>query len=211
MDNNALKARSYGFIRTILGKDFITPEEIAETYGLSYSGELLRHLAETIPSEKVLRWCGNNDFMLVAGPPNPLSLLEVRNIHPKLFYSEAGGWYIEQEEKFSCKDKVVSGWLMLRKTPVPGSTSKTWNEQRGLLTKEEYVPNTPEMVWGITRYKEVSNAYLLSNIYARTSSVNSDNNHVIIGGFDSGGLKISNRWDDGRRNRVGVSSARKKD
>ena len=205
-----IPANDYDLARTILGKDFITPEDIAVARGLTYSEEQLQYFAETLPSEEVLQWLRENGFVLVAGTPNPMSLLEVRNLNAQLFYSKEGGWYAEQKQKFSRDDKVVSEWLMLRKGIVPKSTSKTWDEQQKLLTEVEYVPNAPETTWGETTYKKVRNTWLFSNIYARTSSVVSVGYRVYVGYSANGGVLVNGYWDDDRYDFLGLASARKR-
>ena len=203
-------ANDYDLARTILGQDFISPEEIAQARKLVYGDDLLQHFSETLPSEEVLQWLRDNSFVLVAGTPNPMSLLEVRNLNAQLFYSKEGGWYAEPKQKFSRDDKVTAEWLMLRKTIVPNSTSKTWGEQEKLLSEVEYVPNAPEATWGITTYKEVRNVWLFPNIYARTSSVVSVGYRVGVGNSAVGGVGVSGIWGDRRYDGLGVSSARKR-
>ncbi|MFA6284953.1 MAG: hypothetical protein WC643_00265 [Parcubacteria group bacterium] len=205
-----IPANDYDLARTILGKDFITPEEIAAARGLTYSEEQLRHFADTLPSEEVLQWLRDNGCMLVAGPPSPMSLLEVRSLKKKLFYSETGGWYADESQKFSREDKVGSEWLMLRKTPVANSTSKMWSEQQELISEVEYVPNVAEATWGLTTYKEVRGEYLLPSIYVRTSSVDRGGDRVGVGSFGSDGPVVDSYSDAYRNGGLGVSSARKR-
>jgi len=201
---------NYDDARAILGNDFITPEEIAVARKLTYGDDLFRHFAETLPSEEVFQWLRDNGFVLIAGTPSPMSLLEVRNLNAQLFYTTEGGWYAEPKQKFSRDDKVIAEWLMLRKGIVSNSTGKTWDEQQGLLTEAEYVPNAPETTWGETTYKEVRNAWLFPNIYARTSSVDSDGNRVRVGYSADGGVVVSYHWVDGRSGCLGLVSARKR-
>lgn len=152
-------------------------------------------------------WCRDNGYMVVAGPNKPMSLLEVREMKSGYFYSKSGGWYSDQ--KFARNDKADTRWIIVRKEPVPGSTSKTWDEQQALLSDVEVTPNAAEVVWAITSYKAVRDIYLLPNIYVRTSSLGSDGYRVFVGYFDDGGLFVD-RWDGGSRvSDVGVSSARK--
>lgn len=203
-------ANDYDLARTILGKDFITPEEIAIARKLTYGDDVLRHFAETLPSEEVLQWLRDNGFVLVAGTPNPMSLLEVRNLNAQLFYTKSGGWYAEPKQKFSQNDKVTAEWLMLRKGIVPNSTSKTWDEQQKLLSEVEYVPNVAETTWGETTYKEVRNSWLFPNIYARTFSVGSGGNRVNFVYSAVGGVDVYDYWDDYRNDYLGLASARKR-
>jgi hypothetical protein len=193
--------------RLILGDDFIFPDEIAEARGLSYVEDQIRQLADTIPSEDILRWLKENNFCLLPGPPQPMSLLDVRSLESKLFYSESGGWYIDQ--KFAKNDKANCEWLAIRKDPVSNSTHKTWEEQLTLLSKEERVPNAGEMSWFITTYYKVRNVRLFESIYVRTSSVDSGGDHVNLGDFDDEGLGVNCWYGCSRDDDIGLASARK--
>ena len=201
---------NYDDVRAILGKDFISPEEIAKARKIVYGDDLLAHFARTVPSEKVIRWLRENGFVLMAGPPKPLSLLEIRDINAQLFYSKEGGWYANERERFSRDDKVAPEWLMLRKGIFPDSMRKNWDEQRALLSEfeAEYIPNAPEVAWGITTYKEVRNVWLLPDIYARTSSADSGGFRVDLGDSAVGGVFVSLYWS-AIGGLLGLSSARK--
>jgi hypothetical protein len=201
------KQPDYTQAQSILGTDFITPEEVTEVHpGIIYADEHLTFLMETIPSEEDLRWCKDNSYAVMSAPPNPIALLSVRALRVGHFYSKTGGWYVD--EKFVSNDKTRRGWLAVRKEPVPNSTSKTWDEQNKLLSSVEDVPNAAEMAWFITTYFEVRGVCLFGNVYVRTSSVSSGGSRVYVGNFDQSGLGIytylSNYHDD-----VGVSSTRK--
>lgn len=193
--------------RLILGDDIVFPDEIAEARGLSYTEDQLRHLAETIPSEEMLRALKTNNFALVAGPPSPMSLLDVRQVEPGLFYSKTGGWY--EDQKFARDDKAHTEWLAIRKEPVPDSTNRNWNEQLGLIRAEERVPNAGEMSWFITTFFKVRGVRLFERIYVRTLSVVSVDGRVFVGCFGSDGLGVGNLWDDLRLVSFGLVSARK--
>ena len=193
--------------REILGDDIIFPDEIAEARGLSYSEAQLKRLAGMLPSEEVLHWCKANNYAVMACPPEPISLLEVRALNPEILYSKSGGWYADQS--FAEDDKTYFGWLSIRKDVVPKSLSKDWNEQLDLLAGEERVPNAGEFSWFITTYYEVHGVRLFERTYARTSSVVSGGYRVYVGCFVSGGLSVFSYWDDFRYDYLGVSSARK--
>ncbi len=195
--------------RKILGDDVIFPDEVAEVRGLSYTEDQLRHFAGTIPSEEVLRSLQANNFALVAGPPSPMSILDVRQVESNLFYSKTGGWY--EGQKFARDDKVPTEWLAIRKDPVPNSTSRNWSEQLGLIKAEERVPDAGEISWFITTFFKVRGVRLFKSVYVRTSSVDSVGDRVYVGVFDSDGLYVYYYWDDYRCGDLGVASARKFD
>jgi len=200
----------YDLASDILGDDLITPYEVASTRSLLYSDAQFASFKDTLPSREVLEWLKANDYMLVAGPPVELSLLDVRRRNDALFYSKNGeGWYAASDEEFSRTDTVGSVWLALRKSPVLDSTNKTWDEQQALLSENERVPNAAEVAWGLTTYKEVRGAYLMDSIWVRTFSVDSGGRHVYVFGFGQSGLFVGRWWDDGRLEHLGVFSARK--
>ena len=194
----------------ILGDDYITTEEVATAYGVSYTDEQLEHFADSLPDTQTILWLRANGYMLIAGPPTEMNLLEVRELDNKLFYSKTEGWWSESNQTFSREDKVACGeWLAIRKDEVPNSFSKTWKEQQDLLSEVEHVPNAPEVSYAVTAYFKVRGIYLLRGKYIRTSSVSAGGGHVGVGGFDEGGLSVDHYWDDRRDDDLGVASARK--
>jgi hypothetical protein len=202
------KAPDYGLAQSILGADFITPEEVTKARGaIVYTDEQITALAESLPSEDVLKWCKDNGYAVMPAPPTAMSTLDVREIQSAHFYSKTGGWYADQ--KFAREDKTSFGWLLIKKTPVSNSTSKNWNEQNKLLSALEKVPNAAEMSWFITTYFEVRGVRLFEGVYVRTSSLDSGGHHVNVGLFDSGGLYVNDYWDDHRNDYIGLSAARK--
>lgn len=204
------RAPYYSAARQILGDDFIVPGEImAVRPGVVYNPKQLLELGNTVPSREVLKWCRDNGFMVVAGPARPTSLLDIRELKRSHFYIQEGGWLADDTETFARNDKATCRWLVLSKEPVPGSTNKTWNEQRKLLSNLEVTPNVAEQVWGLTTYKVVRDVYLLTSLYVRTSTVDSHGCRVGVGDFDEGGLGVHG-WDvDDRYDYLGVSSSRK--
>ncbi len=202
------KAPDYNLAQSILGVNFITPEEVAKARpSIVYTDDQIMALAGSLPSADVLKWCKDNDYAVVPAPPTAISMLGVREVKSANFYSKTGGWYADQ--KFAREDKTGNGWLMVKKTPVADSTSKSWDEQTPLLSGVERVPNAAEMSWFITTYFEVRGVRLFASIYVRTSSVDSDGDHVFVGDFGARGLGVVDWSDDGRDSDVGVSSARK--
>ncbi len=203
------KMSNYETAKTILGKDFISPEEIATARGVTYTDDQLAKFGDTLPDQESLEWCRDNGMMLVAGPPKSMSLLDVRAVKKGYFYSKEGGWYSNKSEKFAKNDKAEPVWIALRKEPVADSLDKNWSEQSELVAEPMVVPNAAEAVWGYTTYKAVRGIYLLPNIYVRTSSLGSDGNRVLVGSFDADGLYVVDCWDGCRYSDLGVSAARK--
>jgi hypothetical protein len=202
------KTPDYGLAQSILGADFITPEEVTKARpSVVYTDDQITALAESLPSEDMLKWCKDNGYAVIPAPPTAMSTLDVREIQSAHFYTKTGGWYANQ--KFAHEDKTSFGWLAIKKTPVSNSTSKNWNEQNKLLSALEKVPNAAEMSWFITTYFEVRGVRLFENVYVRTSSLDSDGRRVYVGYFGAGGLHVDLYWDDGRDGFLGLSAGRK--
>lgn len=200
---------SYQRARDILGDDFISPQEVAETLGVSYTEAQLAELARTLPEKEVLQWARDNGFAVVAGPPSEMNLLDIHELNTDLFYQKNDPWFADERQKFARSNTVGTTWLMIRKDPVPGSTRNTWSEQQAFLSGDERVPNVAEAAWFFTTYAKVRGIRLVPSVYARTSSVHSDGYRVDVGFFDGQGLYVLGDWGDFRGVGIGVASARK--
>ena len=204
----SMKAPDYGLAQSILGTDLITPEEVTKARpSIVYSDEQITALAESLPSEDVLKWCKENGYAVMPAPPQACSVLDVREIQSAHFYSKTGGRYADQ--KFAREDKTSFGWMKIKKSPVSNSTSKTWDEQGELLSALEKVPNAAEMCWFITTYFEVRGVRLFEGVYVRTSSLASDGYRVGVGRFDARGLLVRDWFGACRLDGIGLSVARK--
>ena len=174
--------------RDILGDDFITPTEVAACLrGVVYSSEQYVDCRDTLPPLEVLQWCRDHDYMVVAGPPEQKSLLDIRSRWPNYFYAGPGATSLDSEnETFPRNDVVPWGWTGLRKGPVPGSMNRSRPSQLRLLDDLESVPNVAQLFWGLIVYHKVRGINLPPHFFVRTSSVDSTGNHVGIGGHGVG-------------------------
>ena len=192
--------------REIMGKNFFGVEEAIKHFGVNPSKQQLAALAEVPFSEEVLKSCNDTHILIAAFP---LSILDIRGIIKKqpdrsLFYSH--DWYDKQA---FAKDKGEVGWQLVRKEPVVGSTSKTWNEQQALLSKDEEVPTARIVVYTMIGHFLACGERLFKKIYVRCVDHDSDGYRVNVGYFDSRGLGAYSRWDNFRNGHLGVSAARK--
>jgi hypothetical protein len=189
--------KAYRLARRILGGDLITPEEIMWLRRNNrYTKEQLAKFHETIPKKEILEWCHDNNFMLVAGPKHPMSLLEIRAMKNCYFYEKEGGWYAGKRQKFSQDEKVETKWYMICKKSFYKLTPKNWDEKLLLISEiaiRTYHPSASEFVWAITTYKAVRDVYLFKKSYNKeTSSFSSDfDKRIEIGYFDRNGMDIS--------------------
>ncbi|KKQ47469.1 MAG: hypothetical protein US65_C0009G0002 [Candidatus Yanofskybacteria bacterium GW2011_GWC2_37_9] len=117
---------------------------LAKARGITYTNEMLLAYGNSLPSVSHLEWCYTNGMILVPGPASPTALLGVRDLKAGYFYSKTGGWYANDNEKFSRNDKVEAGWLALLKKEVTGSLNENWSSQKGLVVAPMIVPNAGE-------------------------------------------------------------------
>lgn len=201
---------TYSYALHILGEDFISPEEIMLSTNHFYRGNTLRHFVNTFPSLKAIEWIAKHQFRLIAGPSRPLNLLKVKQIDPSFFYKREKYWWCgNQRQRFSRKDTVESEWYVLSKKPLVHSMGKTWEEQKELLPEGSFVPNIAEFAWCNTVFRKVHRFCPLTNIHTRTSSLDSEGNHVTAGSqFTS--LHIDSCWDDWSHPYLGLIAAYKK-
>lgn len=202
--------------------------DVERIFGVTYAKEK-RTVLENIPfSEKVLKTCARTHMLF---PGFPLTLLSIRAKYAHLFYAKTGGWYADQA--FATEIQVSPTWHLLRMEPVPGSFSKTWDEQNQLLLPDEEVPSSALVVYATMLHFAATKKRLFQSCYVRMSDLDSGGRRVDVGltesGVDSGGLVDSggrrvlvglfdddglhvysgNGWDGNRYNDLGLSASRK--
>jgi len=192
--------------REIMGKNFFGIEEAIKHFGVNATKQQLAYLAEVPFSEEVLKSCKDTHVLVAVFP---LSILDIRGITRKLenqtlFYSQ--DWY---DKQVFAKDKGEVGWQLVRKEPIANSTSKTWNDQQVLLSKDEETPTARIVVYTIVGHFLATGERLFEKIYVRCVDLDSVGYRVFVGFFVSDGLSVY-FWNDAYRNDViGLSAARK--
>jgi hypothetical protein len=142
----------YNASRLILGRDLITPEEIAKTPLASklpaYGDEQLKRLKLNLPPLEVLCWLKENKFGLVAGPPVNVSLELLYNLFPSCFYQDKPWWLkLHATQSFASEEIIGSGWLALRISHIPSADGTSYEEMLRSLSPEERVPSAVEIAW----------------------------------------------------------------
>ncbi|TSC97381.1 MAG: hypothetical protein Greene101447_506 [Parcubacteria group bacterium Greene1014_47] len=201
----ALRSSSQERAREIMGRNFFGAEEAAKHFGVNPSQAQFAALREVPFSEETLMSCKDTHVLVAVFP---LSILDIRaKVHAepqRLFYDQS--WY--NKEKFA-KDRGETGWHLIRKTSVDGSTSKTWDEQQFLLAADEETPTARVVVYTIIGHFLATGERLFERIYVRCSDVDSRGSRVVVGLFGGHGLNVDDDWDDDRHSSIGVASARK--
>ncbi|MBU0531489.1 hypothetical protein KJ910_03285 [Patescibacteria group bacterium] len=188
-----------------MGGNMLGIPEVTEHFGAISPADLaaLQHVPF---DEATLKACAKT-HILVADVG--LSLLDIRSkVDRALFYSHGDSWY--NGEEFA-KRTEQTRWRLIRKTPVPNSTSKTWSEQQTLIADTDEVPSARQVVYTTILHYLVTGERLFEHVYVRTCDVDSHGSRVRVGGFDSDGIDVDRWGGDLPDSDVGVSSARKPD
>lgn len=189
--------------REIMGRNMFGVEEAMKHFGANPSKQQLAILAEIPWSEDVLATCKDTHVLVAV---LPMTILDIRgHVEGKaLFYAQ--DWYNKQA---FAKDKGEVGWQLVRKEPIANSTSKTWNDQQALLSKDEETPTARIVIYTMIGHFLATGEHLFEKIYVRTSNLDSDGYRVYVGAFDSGGLSLDRWSDDARSDNIGLSAVRK--
>jgi len=180
--NDKSKKSAFEMASDILGDDFISPEAIAEKMNIKYSDQQIQLMYNSMPFEE--SWyltSKERNYLLCATPSRPMSLLDIRTLNMKNFYSESDGWYDKKKEQqaFSATNYVNQSfcefWLALKKTAVDGSFSASWNDQKKLILPDEFIPNVPQATWPIV----VTNLGVLSHANAFELSQKLKNDYLL--------------------------------
>lgn len=191
--------------REIMGRNYFGVEEAIRHFGVNPSRQQLAALSEVPFTEATLEECKNTHVLTAVFP---MSILEIRGKVPgsqRLFYNQ--DWY--NKESFAKDRGEETEWRLVRKDPVPNSTSRTWQEQQALLAKNEETPTARVMIYTVIGHFLATGERLFEHIYVRCSDVDSIGSRVYVGYFGSVGLGVFDYWGVRRYVYVGVSSARK--
>ncbi len=185
---------NYDIARKILGKDLILPEEIISSCGgEAYTEDQIFSFGQNIPSPERLEWIRNKGFVLMAGPSLEMGLLDFK-IPNTYSYSTGCGRY-NFSDQFVEKEKVGPRWYVMSKKIIPETISKTWEQQKLIVPKEERISSLVESVWLIKIMRSVRGVSLFENKFIRTSSLNDMGHRIIIGHYDEKGLCLFANWD----------------
>jgi len=187
----------------IMGRNFFGVKEATEHFGVNPTRQQLTILSR-IPFSEVVLEQSKDSHILVA--LFPISILEICDkINSKLFRDQSWHW---RNKKFFTEKRDEVSWQLIRKTSANDSTLKNWQEQQSLFDKSNEIPIAQVMVYAISGYYLATSERIFQHIYVRTSSVTSNNHHVVVGFLVSEDLVISDVHDDFRNNFLGVSSAK---
>ena len=203
--------------REIMGERNVFSSEDAEHYwGITLSSEE-RNALLTIPFSKAeLEECKDTHILTAV---LPLSILQMDERNKELikegklppgtellYDASKSSWY--HNEPFA-KERGTAHWALIRKTIVPDSTSKTYEEQLGLLAGEEDVPSTQALIYAILSHFLETGERLFPSFSVHTHNLALRRLPVYVGHFPAGGLFVYDYADSARYGDMGLASARK--
>ena len=133
-----------------------------------------------------------------------LSLMGLRAKAPDAFYFKRA-WYAD--ESFAQRT-LRARWRLIRRDPVPGSTSKAWAGQQAVRMADELTPGVCETALAILLHFLQTGQRLLSTVYVRTGDVDSSGRRVGLGRFGPDGLRVRS-WADHPDYYIGLAGARR--
>jgi hypothetical protein len=198
----------FKFAREILGIDFISPEEVSSTLGLSYDGDLQNKFLNGTPSIEDLGGLHTNKTILIPGPPRPLSLEEIFNLFPQ-YFSNRGQFLDRENSTFFTSYTVKTNWIALRKVPIENSLNLSWGSQMSFIKSTRFLPNIAEIAWCLIVFHQLRSVFLLNDLYVRSTSSASDSSQVCIGNLGTEGFRIFNYGNTERLSTLGLITARR--
>lgn len=191
--------------RAIMNSNFFGTEEAVDHFKIVSPHEC-PDLFSGIPfSEEKLE---KNKYTHILTAVFPISIVEIGNvILPELFYSEERNWY--KDLSFATR-RGKAGWCLMRKKIFDHSTYRTWKQQC-CISKNEHALSARVLVYSIMGCYFVSNRnskeHLFEDVFVRTNSTAYRNFRVIVGHFNSTGLRINLESDYKLLRDVGIATA----
>jgi hypothetical protein len=185
--------------RKVMDRNFFGIEEAILHFRVEPSQIQLALLANIPFGEWVLEACKKTHVLVAVFPMSILALRgTLRDHHPL----DGQDWYDAQ--RFAT-EKGGIGWMLIRKTPLDGSMSKTLQEQILLLSKDEVVPSARIVAYAAIGHLKATGERLFENASVRCADLISKGSRVFDGAFASEGLFIDHYWDDRPYSRLGVA------
>ncbi len=190
----------------IMGNNMFGPEDTAHCFDVIFTPEELDRL-EVIPfSIDVLQACADSHVLVACAA---LSLMDIWNAYPDHFTFTRGKdpWF--KREHFA-RTKAKAGWQLIRKSPLPGSVSSTWNEGGNFLGTDDMVPSTSVIAQAVLIYDALANDIDMFKTYLlRTSDLATNGTRVFINGFQRNALLVGSLRDDEHVSLLGLASCKK--
>lgn len=195
-NGGSLKENPYSHVPEC--KDLIIePNRIGLPKGVKkYNPGILILLDLSRPKPKQIEWCSKNGYLIIPGPPQPMSLIEIHRVAKDFFCTRRNPWFAYEESVN--KYKVESRWYVVRGSVVENSENKTLLEQVCLMRPKESMLNVAEVAWLEVISKINFKRFLLPTCSTRTNTIFMKDKNICIGGSKISGISVSNSHDNNK-------------
>jgi len=177
--------------RGLMGNNFFGVKQAKWHFGNDvFTESELKKLSETSFPENVLKECKDTHILIAF--PGKLSILNIQDKVDRKLFNSHYEYFRHYSEKHFAKRHGKTCWRLVRKTKLPNSCLKTWEEQKALFSSNQYVPDAQVMIYIIVIYYLEKKLKLFKNHFVRTADVcASPNSRAVVKNFnDTHGLSI---------------------
>ena len=190
MEDVKVGALSVHKARKLMDKNFLGIERAKLRFGKDVFAENEKELSEMVFSKNFLERY-KSTHILAAVPS--LSINDIRDKFSKLDIQNEAGRKVElfnsDYEYFRyhngrefAKRRGPASWRLVRKSKLPNSQSKTWKEQKALLSVGQYVPDARIIIYITIAYYLERKIKLFKDCFIRTADTytSRDSSQVVV-------------------------------
>lgn len=148
------------------------------------------------PKSKQVEWCSKNSYLIIPGPPRPLSVIEIHQVAKYFFCTTRNPWFASEDRVNN--DRVESRWYIVRDGVLENSESRPMIDQMSLMRPKERLLNVAEVAWLEVISKINFKRFLLPSFSTRTSTVFMRDRNISVGGSKMSGISVSNSHDNNK-------------
>jgi hypothetical protein len=169
----------------IMGVACHGPDAVADHLEVEISAEERDALAPVPFSAETLRAC-RETHLLVACVQT--SIMELHTRFNEEFLQREDPWFAHGQ-RFA-ESRIATGWRLVRRDPVPGSSWQPRERQLTLMGTDERVPDICEVVYTMILHRRRTGERLLDKRYVRTDSLCEAGTRALAGCFGEQGIFI---------------------
>ena len=182
----------------IMGLNFIGINDVEMHFGIQYTAKQLSLLNVVPFSVQELQECADTHILIpgcgltigeMFGATDYILVSKHFNIYSGYRFHGDCGYYGSVYANPAGR-RVPVGWHLVRKSPLPNTFLQSWDNQQARFIPPWTIPPASLMVQTALSHYLLTGVHLLSDVYARTSSIYG-NRRVSVGIFDADGLSFS--------------------
>ncbi len=191
---------SQKFARTIMGRNFLGVEEVAEHFGLQLTGEERKKIRQVPFSEQTLLRCKDSHilFLGVGRDANgkPLTIERLRELFPASGQPRFRSYpkSAQSHEGYATRETPHLRWYLIARDLREESRSKPHWQQEQFLREGEYRETAVAYVYMMLLMSKARGERLFQDDLVWCKSAGSDGAPVAAGYFGLEGLYVSDWW-----------------